>query len=237
MTTRCITRLAKDLDCSWFEHFCSIQSANDMASGFEREPFAALLDVDGRSTPGSAKSYCSIDEEGPLDESHRGPWHLEMAPLSSITPDENNQYYPGRTKRVEKKVDVSANGSGYKAWRQSAATPKALRSLSVSDSSAMGMMASKSRTRLVSVPILSEIIPAQDHGFDQEEESSLFAAIFPETEPPPSWRTPASCKLAPAVRKQLPLSSLSCAHCLPYPPLLFSSRLLSRRQCRPQVDP
>lgn len=213
MTTRCITRLAKDLDCSWFEHFRSIQSANDMASNFERESFAALLEVDDSSTPRSTTSYCSIDEEGPLDNSPRGPWHLEMAPLSSITPDENNQYYPGRTKRVEKKLDAPTNGSGYKAWRQTPTTAKALRSLSVSDSSGMGMMVAKSRTRLVSVPILSEPIPGQD-AFDQEEESSLFAAIFPETDPQSSWRTPASCKLTP-VREQLLLSS-PFLHCFPY---------------------
>lgn len=230
MTTRCITRLARDLDCSWLEHFRSIHSANDMASSsLERESLAALLELDGRSTPGSAKSYCSIDEEGLLDESPRGPWHLEMAPLSSITPDENNQYYPGRTRRVEKKLDVPTSGSGYKAWRQAPTTPKALRSLSVSDSPGMGMM-TKSRTRLVSVPILSEPVPTQDHAYDQDEESSLFAAIFPES--PSPWRSPASCKLAP-VRGQLLLSprvpALRCS------PLLF--RLPAPRACRPTVDP
>lgn len=176
-----------------------------MASSFERESFAALLEVNGSSTPGSARSFCSIDEEGPLDDSPRGPWHLEMAPLSSITPDENNQYYPGRTKRVEKKLELPTNAaSGYKTWRQVPTNPKALRSLSVSDSSGMGMMVTKSRARLVSVPVLSEATPAQDHAFEQEEESSLFAAIFPETEPSP-WRG-ASCKLAP-VREQLLLPS------------------------------
>ena len=168
MTTKCIQRLAKDLDHSWLEHFRSIDD-REMATFPGSE---AWIDNDCTTTPESSRSVSPYQEIS----APRGPWHLEMAPLSSITPDENNQYYPARSKKFDKK-EVPL-----KIWRQPSLTSKPQisqpRSFSMSD----GETALKfGRNRLTSVPVLQEVHQQQKSpDLSELEEDSLFTAIFPE---------------------------------------------------------
>ena len=168
MTTKCIQRLAKDLDHSWLEHFRSIDD-REMATFPGSE---AWIDNDCTTTPESSRSVSPYQEIS----APRGPWHLEMAPLSSITPDENNQYYPARNKKFDKK-EVPL-----KIWRQPTLTNKPQISQARSFSMSDGETAFKfGRNRLTSVPVLQDVHHQQKSpDLSEIEEDSLFTAIFPE---------------------------------------------------------
>ena len=171
MTTKCIQRLAKDLDHSWLEHFRSMDK-HEMASFNGSEAWIDSHVDCTTTTPESSRSVSPYQETA----APRGPWHLEMAPLSSITPDENNQYYPARSKRFEKK-EVPL-----KIWRQPTVSSKPqlaqTRSYSVSEAD---YPVKAARSRLTSVPVAQEVHQRQTSPDQLEpDEESLFTTIFPE---------------------------------------------------------
>ena len=179
MTTKCITRFSTtDFGSSWMENLRPFSNSMSTHSLGKEVPTGWLL-----PEKNSPKRYSFDESESvPL-----GPWNLEMAPLSSITPDENTQYYPDRCNPVnEKKIkttpQLQLKRSPSTSWLPTNGSKNARlrlpRSYSASDSNLAASEVKQSRLRLVSVPTIQE--GASSTQKDSDEDGSFFSAIFPE---------------------------------------------------------
>ena len=105
----------------------------------------------------------------------RGPWYLEMAPLCSITLDENNQYYPDKNSVEASRLDLKKKAP-LKTWRRptSSHTPTINRPRS-------SIPLKGGRTRVASVSVLQEVHQQQKNpDLSEAEEDSLLEAVLPD---------------------------------------------------------
>ena len=102
----------------------------------------------------------------------RGPWYLEMAPLCSITLDENNQYYADKNNVETSRVDVRKKAPLI-IWRR----PTSTRTPTTQSSAPL----KGGRTRVASTSVLQEV-HQQSKKTDLLEavEGSLLEAVLPK---------------------------------------------------------